>query len=59
MSFPLVNFKPEDILIVGGDVPASVADIYAQGVFCRFEPSRGFKGEVEYVAESRASRLAA
>lgn len=49
MPLSLVSFSPDEIQIVGGDIPCSLSEIYNKQVFCRFEPSRGYRGKVEYL----------
>lgn len=52
-SLPLACFALDDIRIVGHPAAASIQEMYNQGAYLPFEPSRGFKGFVEYVVSGR------
>jgi uncharacterized protein (DUF362 family) len=54
ISLPLARFALDDIRIVGHPAVTSIQEVYNQGTYLPFEPSRGFKGFVEYGAHSRA-----
>jgi hypothetical protein len=47
-SLPLANFSWEKIEICSNSTISCVQDIYDQKAYTSFEPSRGFKGFVEY-----------
>jgi len=50
-SLPLANFGLEDVRICGNTKVSCINEIYRQKVYMRFEPSRGFKGFIEYIKE--------
>jgi uncharacterized protein (DUF362 family) len=47
-SLPLANFSWENVKICSDTTLSCIQDIYAQKAYTPFEPSRGFKGFVEY-----------
>lgn len=47
-DLPLAQFTADDIHITGNLPAHSIAEICAQGLYVPFEPSLGFKGNIEY-----------
>jgi hypothetical protein len=47
-SLPLASFVLENVEIYEDETVRRIKDIYQGKQFCRFEPSQGFRGYVEY-----------
>lgn len=47
-ELPLASFTPEQVSVLGSAEPGSIAEIYSSGEGVAFEPSRGYRGHIEY-----------
>jgi hypothetical protein len=53
--YPLVTFRAEDVRIRGLASAENLSQVYDSGTYERFEPSRGFRGKIEWGSDLRES----
>lgn len=53
-ELPLAHFSAHDIEIISDSLPASIKEIYAQRAYTPFQPSRGYRGHIEYASTAAA-----
>jgi hypothetical protein len=53
-SLPLATFGPHDVRLASDGEELSIRDVYARRLYIAFEPSRGYKGHIEYEPTSDA-----
>ena len=56
-ALPLAHFSPDQIVICGNVPATNVQDIYERQIYTAFEPSRGFRGTVEYQRQDVPDKL--
>lgn len=47
-ALPLAHFSPDRIVLCGEVSAANIQDVYDRQIYTAFEPSRGFRGTLEY-----------